>query len=68
MSKLYTIHCFQGAPLSSWYEPRTEQEILDTYFEQHCDFVEPEDRLSREAFTREMFEDLWECKLEEVKE
>lgn len=67
MVKLYTIHCLQGSPLSTWFEPRSEKEILDTYYEQYLDFRDQEyDTLKRSEFTRELFEDMWECKLEEV--
>lgn len=66
MNKLYTIHCLQGAPLSSWDEPCTEQEILDRYYEQYLDFEDAEYVIPRSEFTRELFEQTWECVLEEV--
>lgn len=66
-TQLYTIICHQNAPLSSWYEPTTETEILDRYYEQFIDQADDEDRnLKREDFTRNLFEDIWECHLEAV--
>ncbi len=65
--QLYTIHCLRGAPLSSWSEAATEDEILDRYYEQFIDQADDADRnLKREEFTRDLFEDLWECRLIEV--
>jgi hypothetical protein len=59
--KLYTIECHQGWPLSTWSEPTPLEEILDRYYEQYLDFAE--DDLTREQFTAEVFQDLWDCTL-----
>jgi len=66
--QLYTIHCMQGAPLSSWSEAATETEILDRYYEQFIDQADDEaDRnLKRSEFTRDLFESIWECALIEA--
>lgn len=66
--KLYTIECHQGAPLSSWSEPETLENILDRYYDQfieHADDIE-DLKLERKDFTAELFQDIWECSLVEV--
>lgn len=64
--KLYTIECHQKAPLSTWDEPTPLDEILDRYYEQYLDFSDEEDTITREQFTAEVFQDLWDCTLVEV--
>lgn len=62
--KLYTIECHQNAPLSTWSEPTPLEEILDRYYEQYLDFADPEyDNITREEFTADLFQDLWDCTL-----
>lgn len=64
MNQLYTIECNQGAPLSSWSDPDTLENILDRYYDQYLDQADDEyELLTREQFTPELFQDMWECTL-----
>lgn len=60
--QLYTIECLQGAPLSTWDDPTPLDELLDRYHEQWNDQSDG-DHLTREQFTAELFQDLFECRL-----
>lgn len=64
VTQLYTIHCLQGAPLSTWSDPTPLDEILDRYYDQLID--QGEEELKREDFTAELFQDVWECRLVEA--
>lgn len=62
--ELYTIECLEQAPLSSWSEPHTLTDILDRYYDQYLDQADDEyDLLTREEFTPELFQDMWNCRL-----
>lgn len=60
----YLIHCNQNAPLSTWSEPATLEDILDRYYEQYLDSsVDETDLLRRDEFTADVFQDIWDCRL-----
>lgn len=55
----YTIQCLQGAPLSSWGEPRTLKEIKETFLDYaRMEWDNPPQKLS----IREI-EELWQVKI-----
>lgn len=62
----YRIHCNEGSPLSSWDEPRTKEEVIDTFYEyaqNEWDEAQP-----REDFTFDFIQEMWNVTIVEINE
>lgn len=62
----YRIICLENAPLSSWDEPHTKQELIDKFYS-YAE-MEWEEEPDKDIFTLDFIQELWNVRFEEITE